>query len=565
MRTAPSTSRSQSLLLIQAPEVLAQSFFEVETARGVAALLDVPYSLLVYHLHKHGAPYAHFTVPKRGGGARDILAPVSALKIIQRKLNQVLSAIYRPRPSVHGFTAGRSILTNAALHTSRRFVLNIDLEDFFGCINFGRVRGLFRARPYVRNDEVATILAQICCHDNRLPQGAPTSPVVSNMVCARLDGELQGLAKRHGVTYSRYADDITLSTTSSRFPHALASVDQDAAGTTPLVVGPELERVIVANGFSINTRKVRLRPRTQRQEVTGLTVNVSPNVQRRYIRQVRAMLHAWRKHGLALAEEEHHAKYSRRHRQPARRPPSFALIVKGKIDFLSMVRGSADPVFRRLLRQYADLTPGFVYPFSEEPTGDLLTKLKRALWVLESYEPALIGTAFAVEGVGLVTCAHVLSSRTEAFQAHDVSRRYEIEVLERDDRLDLAIIALPTLPNAAETSLTPAKEPGQQMAPVIAAGFPNYHLGDTIQVTHGHIAGFRTRSMVRLILLDAPVIQGMSGGPILDVAGEVIGVAKTGADSIDEAHDTEKHGAIPLSAIRDLHERLQAKRSGQVG
>src|SRR5690606_12917628 len=147
---------------------------------------------------------------------------------------------------------------------------------------------------YRLNDEVATILAQICCHNGILPQGAPTSPIISNMICVRLDAKLQQLAKEHQCTYSRYADDITFSTNRSSFPSALAYLSDIGQ----IEIGNELSIIIEENGFQINPKKTRLQSKHQRQEVTGLTVNRYPNVQRRYIKQIRGILHAWKKYGL---------------------------------------------------------------------------------------------------------------------------------------------------------------------------------------------------------------------------------------------------------------------------
>ena len=164
--------------------------------RDVASLLDVPYSTLFYHLYifPEDKRYVQFGIPKRSGNTRLISAPVSPLKLVQGKLNQVLQAVYKPKPSSHGYIQGRSILTNARPHAGRRFVLNLDLANFFPSINFGRVRGLFLARPFSLPPEVATVLAQICCYKKQLPQGAPTSPIVSNMIARSLDNALQQLA-----------------------------------------------------------------------------------------------------------------------------------------------------------------------------------------------------------------------------------------------------------------------------------------------------------------------------------------------------------------------------------
>src|SRR5207253_3206344 len=153
--------------------------------------------------------FRSFEVRKRAGGARTIAAPRGALRLLQVKLLNILSEVFDPRESVHGFVRDRSIVTNADRHKGRPVLLNVDLQDFFPSINFGRVRGVFMAKPYSLPPNVATVLAQLCCLANQLPQGAPTSPIIANMVCARLDGQLQRLAKATDATYTRYADDIT--------------------------------------------------------------------------------------------------------------------------------------------------------------------------------------------------------------------------------------------------------------------------------------------------------------------------------------------------------------------
>src|SRR3989338_2322638 len=204
-----------SLELKASKDDLRAEFFALESRKDVADLLEVSDKQLIYHLYIASASerYVTFQIPKKTSGVREISAPASALKIVQQKLNQVLQSVYEPKPSVHGFTLTKSIVSNAKVHAGRKYVFNIDLKDFFPSINFGRVRGLFIGFPYNRNTAVATVLAQICCFNNQLPQGAPTSPTVSNMICAKLDAQLQQLAKRYKCTYTRYADDITFSTT----------------------------------------------------------------------------------------------------------------------------------------------------------------------------------------------------------------------------------------------------------------------------------------------------------------------------------------------------------------
>lgn len=207
---------------------------------------------------------------------------------------------------------------------------------------------MFMAKPYSINEKVATVLAQICCYKNQLPQGAPTSPIVSNMVCSRLDSHLQKLAKKYHCMYSRYADDITFSKTSQSFPSELAYINLDGIAS----VGDDLKHVINSNGFTINDNKIRLQSNKTRQSVTGLTVNRKPNLNRKYVRQIRAMIHAWEKYGYQSAAKEHSDKYYvKRRRQDD--SPEFSKILYGKLEYLRMVKGTEDLVYKNLQAQLA--------------------------------------------------------------------------------------------------------------------------------------------------------------------------------------------------------------------
>lgn len=544
-----------SIVLKDPPGDLRIKFLALTTHEDVAALLDVQLKNLMYHVRvsKPAAKYTVFNVGKKSGGQRTISSPVTALKILQRKLNQVLAAVYQPKTSVHGFTTGRSVVTNAQVHAGSKFILNVDLKDFFPSINFGRVRGLFKAKPYNLNPEVATLLAQLSCNGS-LPQGAPTSPIISNMICAKMDTELQRLAQRFNCRYTRYADDISFSTFTNSFPKPLARFVDTPAGQQ-LQIGIELDKIINGNGFTPNQDKVRLQARYKRQQVTGLTVNQFPNVTRRYISQLRAMLYAWRTFGLDSAQKEFHAKYDLKRRNPKLPAPSFGRVVKGKLDFLRMVRGKDDSLYIKFLRQYAQLVPNFSFT-NLVCAHDGISMIRKALWVLETAVdtgggPTIVqGTAFALAGVGLVTCAHVVYPETEAFRPDEVAKRYPITVLATEPTIDLAIIK-PPVPLEVELSrgdVTRLKEAES----VWVYGFPNYNYGDMGLLNKGAVTGFRPKSAIRRILVDAHIIAGNSGGPVLDKSNRVIGVAVTGADSFVNASTTENHGVIPIDALQHL-------------
>lgn len=213
--------------------------------------------------------------------------------LLQDCAAEITTASGRKDRAAHGFKRQRSIVTNARRHRHRRYVFNIDLQDFFPSINFGRVRGYFiKNRDFALHERVATVIAQIACHDNSLPQGSPCSPVISNLVGHVLDMRLIELASSAGCTYSRYADDLTFSTNRREFPGEIAvAVDTTRDGPHRWVPGEQLRRQIERTGFRINDSKTRMMYRRSRQAVTGLVVNQKINIRSEYRRSVRAMVH----------------------------------------------------------------------------------------------------------------------------------------------------------------------------------------------------------------------------------------------------------------------------------
>jgi len=276
--------------------------------------------------------YRTFTISKRGGGTRLIEAPCLQVKILQDALLRRLEEIYVPRASVHGFTFGRSIVTNARRHVGCTWLLNVDLQDFFPSIHIGRVIGLFKAPPFNCENEAATVLAQICTLNGRLPQGAPTSPIVSNMICFKMDRQILEFARVNRCIYTRYADDISISTRLPELPSTIAAQHGEV-----LIIGNELSSIITSARFQINASKVRLQHRSHRLVVTGLKVNRFPNVRRQLISQIRAMLHAWKKFSVEKASAEFAAKYDRRSRSSFSPPAAFRNVLLGKLLFLGRV------------------------------------------------------------------------------------------------------------------------------------------------------------------------------------------------------------------------------------
>jgi RNA-directed DNA polymerase len=556
----------QTLVLTSPPDVLKQSFLALRETSELASLLEITVKELNSYAYGRRRKYRTFRVKKRRriGEFRELSEPIGGLKIIQQKLNQILQATYEPRPYVHGFVSGKSVATNAKQHAGRRWVLNIDLADFFHTINFGRVRGILKSRPYALPDSVATVIAQLCCYNGCLPQGAPTSPVISNMVAARLDSKLQKLACRHKCVYTRYADDITLSTDRAVFPTALAMIiDQQWNSPT---LGEALLNVIKSNGFEINSNKIRLAHSDQRQEVTGLTVNHSPNVNRGYIRRIRAMLHAWEKFDYHAAEAEFRIRWDAKDRRPSVKP-SYKRIVKGYLDFLAMVRGNDDRIYVHLLEKYGSLCAEFRARPIHRRRRNHLQSYRDAIWSVNCWKDANQGTAFELEGVGLVTCAHVVGKTKTWEIATDVTvtqpragaKIVRVKVVHFDKVRDVAILEFDS---PSGVLLTPKFEPDpdpNKRPRIRAAGFPEHGPGHTIWEDEGNITGYWHHITSPRYIVNVRVAGGASGGPVFDASDAVIGIISHGEDSIERAMQGVKprFGMIPLRLLAESLESTQ--------
>lgn len=286
------------------------------TPRDVADLFGISIRRLrwlAFHTEAaERAHYVYFEVPKRSGGTRLLAAPHRELKRVQKKLlTEILEKLPMGAPA-HGFVKGRSTVTNAEPHVGSTDVVNLDISNFFPTITFRRVRGLFRGLGY--SPCVATILAllatecprvpieyegkrwMVAVGERALPQGAPSSPAISNLVSRRLDKRLSALARKAGWRYTRYADDLTFS--------VAAGAGGGKGGAASPWLMRQVEDILASEGFRIHPKKRRRQRRARRQEVTGIVVNQKLSVPREEVRRLRAILHGARKTGLAAQNRE---------------------------------------------------------------------------------------------------------------------------------------------------------------------------------------------------------------------------------------------------------------------
>jgi RNA-directed DNA polymerase len=286
MHTRPNDTRTlQSLGL-----------FEIKSAKDLASKMGVDLRELRFIAYSQKLSttthYLRFSMPKKSGGQRAISAPKPKLKTLQA---WILEHILNKLPlsdHAHGFVKGRNILTNATPHIGKKVVINCDLQDFFPTITYPRVKGLFESLGY--NPEVATLLALITTEAQQqevmldgqtlylytgkrfLPQGSPASPMISNLICMRLDRRFEGISKALGFTYTRYADDLSFSSQS------YTKINQ---------LRYWVEKIVTQEGFTLHPQKTRIMRKGSRQEVTGIVVNQKPSLCRKTLKQFRATLH----------------------------------------------------------------------------------------------------------------------------------------------------------------------------------------------------------------------------------------------------------------------------------
>ena len=252
---------------------LSQSLPQIADLNELAELLGISEFELKNFSLRPKKFYNTFERAKRSGGTRKISAPCDKLKSVQNLIKAKIVDCVDTHECSTGYRKGASIVDNAQVHVGKRVILNLDIESFFTSISLMRVSGFFSSLGY--SDDVAIALAQLCCFEHALPQGAPTSPGLANLICHKLDRRLQGLARNKRIQYTRYCDDITLSSDDKISPNFVELIKQ----------------IIADEGFKVNEEKTRVLSQRTCQIVTGLTVNQKVSIPRAKRRNMRAAMH----------------------------------------------------------------------------------------------------------------------------------------------------------------------------------------------------------------------------------------------------------------------------------
>lgn len=503
----------------------------------LAELLKITPKTLLFFAYNNKELYDHYKIKKKSGGERIISAPTEALKTICRKLALLFNDVYEehlPLP-VHGFVNRRSIVTNARNHLSKRYVLNIDLKDFFGTINTGRVMGLFGAYPFRFNSKLSSVIAGIVTHNNALPQGSPASPVISNMICRKLDLAFLKLAASNNWVYSRYADDITISS------NVLNNQLVIEAGST-LKPGKLIQKIINENGFRINEDKIRLARPNQSKWVTGVKVNDKLNVSRKFIKVVRSMLYSIEKEkalkGVSFKPDQR-----------------LLSIIGGKISHVGNVKGRDNIIFIKLYNRWRDLMEDIhkrIPESAREKYMDNVLIIKSSLGY---------GSGFFITERIIVTAAHVIGPEDLNFEISIRKMKLPVEfkgatLVEIDRTRDFAI--LHTYSNAFSKSVFNADYSGKNYdynTQYISMGYGGFRSGgkywSDVCIVDQKISQIEIDSENNVdYLVSNPMWSGMSGGPVIsEKTGLVVGYIVRGSDSLASGHDVKSHIFRPITNI----------------
>ena len=555
------------------------------------SVLGVEYSKVASIIYPT-PPYKHFAIKKRDGSPRYLAEPRARLKTLQYKVLAFLTERMTPlKPAVHGFVPGRSIVSNAKAHAYRRnhFILNLDLEDFFPSITFFRVRGVLTSWPFNFSHQVATVIAHMCTLRGNLPQGAPTPPFLSNLVCRTMDRDLTDLARRNRATYTRYADDLTFSfiaRTRRSLPSAICTADDEGA----LALGAELRELITTkHHFTINEAKTRLSGRQSRMEITGLTINEFPNVRRKFVDRIRGALNAWERNNYAAVQQGwedrirasegltyEQKQWKRQYRLG--RAAELKNVLWGKLLYLRMVRGKEDLIYTRLAERYNALVQ------MEQAAGDFIASMLPVEPVVRDHATAL-EACFVVEWVGeyhstpgsvddvlmgqgtafvfgepnlLLTCNHVLEGVARVgghlfetdYEAPEVvnkslhlirpdtQQKWPAKILYRNPQMDFAILAFEN-PIPRHRYFSPIDNPIERRTDGLLIGFPDWKQWNLPDFNEQKVLN-RTepnKGMISFTITGAGSIRpGNSGGPFTDNRLRVAGMAQRGAH-MGSGHD----------------------------
>ena len=537
---------------------IIELFSKAQTRKDIADLLEIDEKSLRYYLFvvRPENMYNSFSISKKNGESRQINAPINKWRNIQRKLAYILTLNYKPKICAYGFIKQKNILDNALQHTKKAEILNIDLKDFFTQFHFGRVAGLLKSKPYSLGEETAITIAQIACLNGVLPQGAPTSPILTNMLCAPLDNQLMQFAKKHELIYTRYADDITFSSYGR-----ILSENIILKNANNLVLCDSLKTIFKKNNLVVNEEKITFRTKYGRQEVTGVVVNKFPNIKREYLKNIRALLHNCQKNDIyneALKYIEKGYCKNKKINSLKDNPDNKHLIEEwyksvliGKIRFVKQIKGAQSFTFFSLALAANKAVSETVFDLTYFDQMNAI--IDKNVFVLQNKDGTKQGSGFYVPEYGLFTSYHVTEDGDFYYLWQNNNKALSLPVSVTlnqkyaDNIIDYALYNITPL-NTLPLSIGKSSEL-KVGDTVVIAGFPDYIKGDTITKEECKITGITQLFGAPFYKISGRIVHGASGGIVLNTKQQVVGIIKGGCPSDDENNISLKQGFVPIDLV----------------
>lgn len=542
---------------------MSKTILELKNFDDFSEYLNMEPKKLGYMLYKmrRDKLYYSFSIEKKSGGKREISSPVLQLKKLLYIIKLGLEDIYKPNQVAHGFIKERSIVTNAKKHIGKAWIVNIDLEDFFTSITVQRVYGLFRAKPFSLEKSIASYFANILTFNDVLPQGSPTSPIITNMICFKMDRMINEYCKRNGVVYTRYADDLTFSSDMYSNFDKIYDFERDS-------ISERLESIIEKNDFKVNVLKTRYSFHHQHQEVTGLKVNKKTNISSFQKYRIRAMLHAWDKYGLRKSTE-HYMKKRDIVGEYKGYIKTYKNELRGLIAYAKMVLSSNNDFYYNSAFKFNELSKEtyFHLHHSEEAIYDNATfslnrfdkdgliESQSVAFYAEGYFYTCLHNVYNKDGFELLeelskSGNHVLNSFLEKqlkhseiinqiFDEDNPVKLNKINIRYVSTAKDLIIFKVKDFYSQYEFKINRDKIDRRKKYSLVAMDFSTYmnHLKKCKLSKRKTIGGAQGHS------LDTSVYLGMSGSPVvLEATNEVYGYVVYGSDENPSEEDTFKNG-----------------------
>ena len=523
--------------------------------------MSVKQALFLMHAKKEKL-YETYPISKKNGQKRIIHAPKGMLKTIQKKIAEFLREYYKKPKCVCGFEPDTSVVVNSLPHVGKKYLINIDLSDFFNQITIKRIIGLF-SKVLNLTPNVSIMLAQLATADGILPTGSPSSPIISNMIFYHADRELQAFIGKKGITYTRYADDLSFSFNDKNCLSLFFADDYNS------VLQPAFENIFEKNDFPINKAKTRLQTSHMHQQVTGIKVNKKPNINSYYKHDIRLQLHSIEKHGLEVATKFYCEKTGIKYDEKNKNRLIDYLV--GKMSFWKMVKGNSGLEFYRLagkLNNIAGKRMLTIYPDKE------LEPIKRDCVLFAAYEENESATAFFYRGF-IITCQHCIvpikkdTKTGEAIFYNNPIEKKEIRARyvygESQNENDFAIYK----PNIVDfVELQGSKGLDNDLGDgkeVTVLGYPFYKddlIGNTTTIKTTIITK-RTDDNGKIIyVINSSVKPGLSGGPVLNQNYQVIGYMVWGSE--DEKASYYNNGFMPIINIDKAIDNIQKCKASQI-